>query len=217
MPLLLQVKLLRVLQNREIEPVGGSKTLPVNVRIITATHRDLEKAVKDGDMREDLFYRLNVIPIKIPSLCERREDIPLLISYFLQRFVSADGRNSIEFDDECLEMLMGYDWPGNVRELENLIERLVILRGGSIIKPNDLPIKILQNNPTYVKKYDSVIQLSNEGLDLKKTLSDIEDSLIAQALEMTSGNKNQASKLLTMNRTTLIEKMKKKGLLYTTH
>lgn len=112
---------------------------------------------------------------------------------------------------------MGYDWPGNVRELENLIERLVILRGGSIIKPNDLPIKILQNNPTYVKKYDSVIQLSNEGIDLKKTLSDIEDSLIAQALEMTSGNKNQASKLLTMNRTTLIEKMKKKGLLYTTH
>jgi len=217
MPLLLQVKLLRVLQNREIEPVGGTKTLPVNVRIITATHRDLEKAVKDGDMREDLFYRLNVIPIKVPSLCERREDIPLLISYFLQRFVSADGRNSIEFDDEALEMLMGYDWPGNVRELENLIERLVILRGGSLIKPNDLPIKILQNNPTYVQKYDSIIQLTNEGLDLKKTLSDIEDSLISQALEMTGGNKNQASKLLTMNRTTLIEKMKKKGLLYVTH
>lgn len=217
MPLLLQVKLLRVLQSREIEPVGGSKTLPVDVRIITATHRDLEKAVKDGDMREDLFYRLNVIPIKIPSLCERREDIPLLISYFLERFVSADGRNTIEFDDEALEMLMGYDWPGNVRELENLMERLVILRGGSVIKPNDLPIKILQNNPTYVKKYDSIIELTSEGLDLKKTLCDIEDSLISQALEMTGGNKNQASKLLTMNRTTLIEKMKKKGLLYVTH
>lgn len=217
MPLLLQVKLLRVLQNREIEPVGGTGTLPVDVRIITATHRDLEKAVKDGDMREDLFYRLNVIPIKVPALAERREDIPLLISFFLQRFTSADGRNTIEFDDETLEMLMGYDWPGNVRELENLIERLVILKGGSVIKPNDLPIKILQNNPTYVKKYDSIIQLTNEGLDLKKTLSDIEDSLITQALEMTGGNKNQASKLLTMNRTTLIEKMKKKGLLYVTH
>lgn len=217
MPLLLQVKLLRVLQNRVIEPVGGSATLPIDVRIITATHRDLEKSVKDGDMREDLFYRLNVIPIKIPSLSERREDIPLLISYFLERFVSADGRNSIEFNDESLEMIMGYDWPGNVRELENLIERLVILRGGSIIKVDDLPIKIIQSNPTYVKKYDSIIELTSDGLDLKKTLSDIEDSLIAQALEITGGNKNQASKLLTMNRTTLIEKMKKKGLLHVTH
>ncbi len=212
MPLLLQVKLLRVLQNREIERVGGTGTTPVDVRIITATHRDLENAVSQGDFREDLFYRLNVIPIKIPALAERREDIPLLISYFLSRFVSADGRNNIEFDDEVLEILMTYDWPGNVRELENLIERLVILKGGNQVKPSDLPAKFLQNRPDKVSRYNKLITLSENGIDLKTTLSEIEDSLILQALELTRGNKNRASKLLKMNRTTLIEKMKKKNL-----
>jgi DNA-binding NtrC family response regulator len=212
MPLLLQVKLLRVLQARVIERVGSTSTTPVDVRIITATHRDLDKHVEEGNFREDLYYRLNVIPIKVPSLCERREDIPLLISYFLSRFVSADGRNNIEFDDEALELLLSYDWPGNVRELENLMERLVILRGGSVIRATDLPIKLLECAPSYMKSYDSLITLPDSGIDLKQTLSNIEDSLILQALEQTSGNKNQASKLLSMNRTTLIEKMKKKQL-----
>lgn len=212
MPLLLQVKLLRVLQARVIERVGSTCVTPVDVRIITATHRDLDKHVEEGNFREDLYYRLNVIPIKVPSLCERREDIPLLISYFLSRFVSADGRNNIEFDDEALELLLSYDWPGNVRELENLMERLVILRGGSVIRATDLPIKLLERAPHYMKSYDSLITLPDTGIDLKQTLSNIEDSLILQALEHTSGNKNQASKLLSMNRTTLIEKMKKKQL-----
>ena len=212
MPLLLQVKLLRVLQGRVIERVGSTTTTPVDVRIITATHRDLEKHVEEGNFREDLYYRLNVIPIKVPSLCERREDIPLLISYFLSRFVSADGRNNIEFDDEALELLLSYDWPGNVRELENLMERLVILRGGSVIRATDLPIKFLEKAPHYMNSYDSLITLPEAGIDLKQTLSNIEDSLILQALELTSGNKNQASKLLSMNRTTLIEKMKKKQI-----
>ena len=212
MPLLLQVKLLRVLQGRVIERVGSTTTTPVDVRIITATHRDLEKHVEEGNFREDLYYRLNVIPIKVPSLCERREDIPLLISYFLSRFVSADGRNSIEFDDESLELLLGYDWPGNVRELENLMERLVILRGGSVIRPSDLPVKFLEKAPMHLSSYDSLISLPESGIDLKHTLSSIEDSLILQALSKTEGNKNQASKLLSMNRTTLIEKMKKKQL-----
>ncbi|MEI8346694.1 MAG: sigma-54 dependent transcriptional regulator [Pseudomonadota bacterium] len=211
MPLILQVKLLRVLQNRQIEPVGSTESIQVNVRIITATHRDLEKSVVDGNFREDLFYRLNVIPIKVPSLSERRDDIPLLISYFLSRFASADGRNSIDFTDEALELLMTYNWPGNVRELENLIERLVILRGGSLIRPDDLPAKFFQNRPTKAMS-EHLISLPDNGLDLKKTISDIEDSLIAQALDKTSGNKNQASRLLQMNRTTLIEKMKKKGM-----
>lgn len=213
MPLLLQVKLLRVLQNREIERVGCTETLPIDVRIITATHHDLEKSVMDGNFREDLFYRLNVIPIKVPALNERREDIPLLISYFLSRFVSADGRNKLEFDQDSLELLMGYDWPGNVRELENLIERLVILRGGSLIRAKDLPAKFFKHSPGQASEFDSLISLPEQGVDLKKALSDIEDSLIVQALERTKGNKNQASKLLAMNRTTLIEKMKKKGLL----
>ena len=213
MPLLLQVKILRVLQNKEIEPVGSTATINVDARIITATHRDLEKAVQDGLFREDLFYRLNVIPVKIPALCERREDIPLLISYFLSRFVSADGRNKLEFDDEVLELLLGYDWPGNVRELENLIERLVILKGGGIVKVEDLSAKFFKNRPAQYMS-TNLISLPEQGVDLKRILSDIEDSLIEQALERTNGNKNQASKLLQMNRTTLIEKMKKKGSLH---
>lgn len=213
MPLLLQVKLLRVLQNRVIERVGSTETTEIDVRIITATHRNLEESVSEGNFREDLYYRLNVIPIKIPALHERREDIPLMISYFLSKFVSADGRNNIEFDDETLELLIGYDWPGNVRELENLIERLVILKGGNQIKSSDLPAKFLKTAPQSVESYKNIISLPSDGVDLKQVLSDIEDSLINQALEITGGNKNQASKLLTMNRTTLIEKMKKKGFL----
>lgn len=211
MPLLLQVKLLRVLQNRVIERVGSTTTTPVDVRIITATHRNLEAAVSEGNFREDLYYRLNVIPIRVPALASRKEDIPLLISYFLSRFVSADGRNNLEFDDESLGLLMAYDWPGNVRELENLIERLVILKGGNVISAGDLPAKFLQNKGI-PSRFDDLITLPEDGMDLKQTLSDIEDSLIQQALEKTDGNKNQASKLLHMNRTTLIEKMKKKGM-----
>jgi two-component system response regulator PilR (NtrC family) len=211
MPLLLQVKLLRVLQSRMIERVGGNETIPVDVRIIAATHRDLEKAVINGDFREDLFYRLNVIPIKIPALKERKEDIPILISYFLRKFASADGRNMIKFEDEAFEVMMNYDWPGNVRELENLIERLVILKGGSSIKLQDLPDKFLGNN-LKTSGYEQLLNLPESGLDLKRVISDIEDSLIFQALERTSWNKNQASKLLSMNRTTLIEKIKKKSL-----
>jgi DNA-binding NtrC family response regulator len=212
MPLLLQVKLLRVIQNLQIEPVGGSRPLDVDVRIIAATHRDLEVAVAEQKFREDLFYRLNVIPIKLPALKERREDIPLLISFFLSRFVSADGSNSIEFSQEALELLMGYDWPGNVRELENVIERLVILKGGNTIVPEDLPAKIYRHNPLATSLYKSIFELPDEGVDMKKVLSDIEDSLITQALSRTKGNKNRASKLLSLNRTTLIEKMKKKSL-----
>jgi two-component system, NtrC family, response regulator PilR len=212
MPLLLQVKLLRVLQNRQIEPVGSTSTMDINVRVIAATHRDLDKQVSDGKFREDLFYRLNVIPVSLPALKERREDIPLLIGHFLQRFVSADGSNRIEFSEEALEMLLSYDWPGNVRELENVIERLVILRGGSRILPEDLPAKIFRHNPLRSSLYKTIFELPEEGVNIKRILSDIEDSLILQALDRTSGNKNQASKLLQLNRTTLIEKMKKKNL-----
>ncbi len=212
MPLMLQVKLLRVLQTMLIEPIGGHETRPVDVRVITATHRNLEQAVQEGHFREDLYYRFNVIPIKVPALKERREDIPLLIAYFLDRFASADGSNLIEINDSTLELLMSYDWPGNVRELENLIERLVILRGGSLVRPEDLPAKIYRHNPLASSLYQNIFELPEEGVDLKDVLSKIEDSLIVQALKKTSGNKNQASKLLSLNRTTLIEKMKKKSL-----
>lgn len=212
MPQLLQVKLLRVLQERVIEPVGSSEIFPIDVRVIAATHRDLEKAVQEGKFREDLFYRLNVIPIRMPALKERREDIPLLISHFLDRFVSADRSNEISFAPLTMDLLMGYDWPGNVRELENVIERLVILRGGNEILPEDLPAKIFRSNPLATQQYKTLFELPEPGVDLKQILSDIEDSLIMQAMTRTGGNKNQASKLLSLNRTTLIEKMKKKNL-----
>lgn len=212
MPQLLQVKLLRVLQERQIEPVGSAETTDIDVRVIAATHRDLEKAVLEGKFREDLFYRLNVIPIRMPALKERREDIPLLISHFLDRFVSADRSNEISFAPLAMDLLMGYDWPGNVRELENVIERLVILRGGNEILPEDLPAKIFRSNPLATNQYKTLFELPEPGVDLKQILSDIEDSLIKQAMDRTRGNKNQASKLLSLNRTTLIEKMKKKNL-----
>lgn len=212
MPLLLQVKLLRVLQERMIEPVGSNEVVTIDTRIIAATHRDLEKSVAEGKFREDLYYRLNVIPIRMPALKERREDIPLLISHFLDRFVSADRSNEISFASLTMDLLMGYDWPGNVRELENVIERLVILRGGNEILPEDLPAKIFRSNPLATHQYKTLFELPDLGVDLKQILSDIEDSLIMQAMNRTRGNKNQASKLLTLNRTTLIEKMKKKNL-----
>jgi two-component system response regulator PilR (NtrC family) len=211
MPLLLQVKLLRVLQGRQIEPVGSSYSIDVDVRIITATHKDVEKLVQDGNFREDLYYRLNVIPLKVPSLCERKEDIPLLISYFLDKYSSADGRNRIRFDPKAVELLMKYDWPGNVRELENLIERLVILKAGGVIKASDLPAKILSSYNN-ISLDEHLVKLPDLGIDLNSLLGQIEDSLIFQALEKTKGNKNQASKLLSLNRTTLIERMKKKGI-----
>jgi DNA-binding NtrC family response regulator len=212
MPLLLQVKLLRVLQNRTIEPVGSTEPIKIDTRVIAATHRNLETMVEDGSFREDLFYRLNVIPISIPALKDRKEDIPLLLAHFVNRFISADRSNEIRFSDKALEMLIDYDWPGNVRELENIIERLVILRGGSEILPEDLPAKIFRNNPLATDHYKHIFELPKDGVNLKRVLSDIEDSLILQALGHTDGNKNQASKLLSLNRTTLIEKMKKKAL-----
>ena len=212
MPMLLQVKLLRVLQERQIEPVGATDTQDIDVRVIAATHRDLDKAVQEGKFREDLFYRLNVIPVRMPALKDRREDIPLLISHFLDRFVSADRSNEISFAPLAMDLLMGYDWPGNVRELENVIERLVILRGGNEILPEDLPAKIFRSNPLATQTYKTLFELPEVGVDLKQILSDIEDSLIMQAMNRTGGNKNQASKLLALNRTTLIEKMKKKHL-----
>ncbi len=212
MPQLLQVKLLRVLQNKTIEPVGANTSISINTRVIAATHRNLETMVEEGSFREDLYYRLNVIPIKIPSLKERKEDIPLLVSYFVDRFVSADRSNMITFAPKTIELLMGYDWPGNVRELENIVERLVILRGGNEILPEDLPAKIFRHNPLATEHYKQIFELPKDGIDLKKVLSEIEDSLIIQALGYTEGNKNQASKLLNLNRTTLIEKMKKKSL-----
>lgn len=205
----LQVKLLRVLQTKQFEPVGSNESVTVNSRVVAATHQNLEVAVANGDFREDLFYRLNVIPLKVPALKERREDIQLLISYFLKKYVSADLSNRIRFSKQSFDLMMNYDWPGNVRELENVIERLVILKGGSTILPEDLPNSLYKTASNENIDYRKVLTLPEKGLDLKKLMTEIEESLINQALDRTGGNKNRAAQLLQLNRTTLIEKLKR--------
>lgn len=207
----LQVKILRALQERCFEPVGSTKTVSVNVRVITATNIDLDKAVIEGNFREDLYYRLNVIPIQIPGLRERKTDIPLLLSHFLELYGRTKGRNLTGFTSEALDCLSHYAWPGNIRELENLVERLTILKGQGIVDVHDLPPKYRAQNT------QSVVQISHhdipeEGLDFNTAVDAYENNLILRALEKTGWNRNQAAALLRLNRTTLVEKIKKKGL-----
>jgi DNA-binding NtrC family response regulator len=204
----LQVKLLRVLQERTFEPVGSSKTLRVDVRVIAATNQQLEQAIREGRFREDLYYRLNVIPIEVPPLRERREDIPLLAQHFLE-VLSHERQTKIEsISDEAMARLCGYHWPGNVRELENLVERLTILRGDGEIGVEDLPDGFAQSDPALPR----APKLPEAGLSFRDVVDDFEADLILQALEQTGWNKNRAARLLGLNRTTLIEKIKKKGL-----
>ncbi len=259
----LQVKLLRVLQEHEIERVGGDKVIPVNIRVITATHVNLTKAVDEGRFREDLFYRLNVIPITMPPLRERLDDVPLLIDYFLARFRENRGSEVTGVDEAALKRLLTYFWPGNVRELENLMERMVTLADDQVLGLEDIPSKILSategkeppeinlhpaapaspepnvddspkkdeerppadsvspsgqrtspfypNSPEEVSGADWVFPA--EGLDFNGLVSVYEERLIRGALEAAGGVKNQAAKLLGLNRTTLVEKMRKKGIL----
>lgn len=209
MSMKLQVKILRVLQERKFEPVGSTKTHEVDVRIITATNQDLDKAVKNGGFREDLFYRLNVIPVKIPPLRERRSDIPLLAQHFLRLFNEENKTTVSGFTDDAVRFFEDYEWPGNVRELENFIERVTVLKKGGLIGINDLPPQ-MKGVP---KKYESgEVYIPNDGLAFKDAVSEFEEKLIIQALSRTSGNKNKAANLLKLNRTTLVEKIKKLGV-----
>ena len=205
----LQVKLLRVLQERTFEPVGSAKTLNANVRVIAATNVDLERAVEQGRFREDLFYRLNVIPIKIPALRERRSDIPLLLHHFVETFNRTRGRRLSGFAPDALDVLTHYAWPGNIRELENLVERLSILKGEGMVTVNDLPDRYrkisMGSDPTK-------IEIPDQGVDFNTAVDTYENALIMRALEKTGWNRNQAALLLRLNRTTLVEKIKKKGL-----
>jgi len=212
MPPVLQVKLLRVLQERAFERVGGSKTIHIDIRVIAATNVDLEEAVRQGRFREDLFYRLNVIPIRVPPLRERKADIPLLIEHFLAKF--SRGGKTVTVDDAARRSLVAYDWPGNVRELENMMERLVILSNGSVVTREDLPERIRGAGGRSV--LDSGVMeipcLPEEGIPLNEVVNEFEKAIIIQALDRTNWNKNRAAKLLQMNRTTLIEKMKKQQI-----
>ena len=213
----LQAKLLRVIQEKEFEPVGGVKPVPVNVRIIAATHRDLEKAVADGTFREDLYYRLSVVPITIPPLRERCEDIPLLVEKFVQVF-NRNKRAPLEgFTPEALMALKEYPWPGNVRELENLVQRMAILFGGRKAGLAELPPKyrahIVNLPPAQELEIPERPEVwEGDGIDFNNLVSDFEDQLILKALAATNGNKKEAARLLNLKRTTLLEKIKKKGI-----
>ena len=224
MDLSLQVKILRVLQEREFERVGGTKTFKANVRVIAATNRDLEQEVARGNFREDLFYRLNVIPVNLPPLRERQEDIPLLANYFLQKFCRSQERCIMRLAAETQNILLSYSWPGNVRELENFMERLSILCDEDIITPTDLPDKILKETGTDIParpKIQAVAQgfrlpavrdMQEQGVGLKDFFDIMETHLLKEALNMADGVKNQAAEILGIKRTTLIEKLKKKKI-----
>ena len=207
----LQVKLLRVLQERRFEPVGSAKTQEADVRVIAATNVDLAKAVAKGQFREDLFYRLNVIPIAIPSLKERRSDIPLLLHHFVTTFNQTKNRNLTGFSADALEALYHYAWPGNIRELENLVERLAILKGNGQVEMADLP-EHYRATPSVTPVPSDAIEIPENGMDFNTAVDAYENLLILQALEKTGWNRNQAAALLKLNRTTLVEKIKKKGL-----
>ncbi len=246
MDLSLQVKILRVLQEKEIERVGGSGIKKVDVRIIAATNRDLEQEVAKGRFREDLYYRLNVIPLHLPPLRERGGDVLLLVSHFLQNFCKKKKRESLTLSPIAARILTAYPWPGNVRELENFMERLSILVDGNVVQVEDLPQKILdavgplddlpeveeivtaepiKENiaPTSAAPapsersveqgfvWPNLQDLENFNMGLKEFLDSIEDRLLEEALAKSDGVKNQAAELLKIKRTTLIEKLKKKG------
>ncbi len=220
LPLDMQVKLLRVLQENEIQPIGGNLPIKINVRIIAATNKDLEKLVAENKFREDLFYRLNVINIHLPPLRERKEDIDLLIEHYIKIFSEKHEKSDkiIGIAEETKFILKNYNWPGNVRELKNCIERLVVLKSEGIILPSDLPPKFFNIDSSEVEVSEkefmnNLFQLSDEGVDLKSLIDNIETSMIIQALEKSGGVKEKAAKLLGIKRTTLIEKMKRKNLM----
>ena len=202
----LQMKLLRVLQEREFERVGDSNTTKVDVRVIAATNSDLTRMVADGQFREDLYYRLNVIPVQIPPLRERRDDIPLLIQHFLDKF-KGDAKTPLTLSQEAMRRLMSFSWPGNVRQLENAAERAIAFRGGrGQIEVADLPPELAGAEPPPLA---ASVMLPEQGLDLGAFVSNIERELIERSLERTKGNKGQAAKLLNLKRTTLVEKLKR--------
>ena len=206
---LLQSKLLRVLQERQFERIGGIKTIKTDIRVIAATHQDLKQAVQQKRFREDLYYRLNVIPVRIPPLRERKTDIPLLAHHFLDHFNRSKKKKIKGITDEAMESLMNYDWPGNVRELENTIERVVILVDRDIIGHQDLPERF---HALPQPESPQVLEIPEEGISLDTAVNEYERNLILQALIKTGWVKNKAARLLNLNRTTLIEKIKRQNL-----
>ncbi len=204
----MQVKLLRALQEKVVRKVGGTEEEPVDVRIIAATNQDLEARIQTGELREDLYYRINVLPIHLPPLRQRREDIPLLVDFFLQKYCKQMDLPPRQISIEAMQMLESYDWPGNVRELENLIERALALSHAETVTTRDLPVHLL----THRRVDSSLIELPEEGLDLEAHLEGIRAQLMQQALERTGGVQTQAAELLRMSFRSFRYYAKKAGL-----
>jgi transcriptional regulator with PAS, ATPase and Fis domain len=211
MPLALQAKLLRVLEDRSVRPLGADRSSQRDVRVIAATNKDLGKAVRRGAFREDLFYRLQVVPIIIPPLRERRSDIPLLIDYFLQRMQARFAQRQWTISKEALVRLWSYDWPGNVRELENMVERLAILCEGSVIEASLLPENLLGGIRSSEPRM--VSSLGDGEINLTAMVREFEGRLINEALRRTHGNKQAAARLLGLKRTTFSAKLRRCGVL----
>lgn len=216
MPPSLQVKILRALQEKEFEPVGGNKTVKSDCRVIAATNIDLEQEVGKGHFREDLYYRLNVIPMNLPPLRERKEDIPALVHHFVGQFNRKKGYNIKDIHSDAMSALIAYNWPGNVRELENICQRMSILKVEGNIDLVDVPPRVLKPKPVASTSVPWAQWIANGipegGIAFDALVEQFENDLIMRALEQTKWNKNQAAQLLQVNRTTLVEKIKKRGL-----
>ena len=209
MPLLLQVKLLRVLDNNLVTPVGGTTSMKVDVRVLSATNRDLGEMAEEGGFRKDLYYRLNVIPITVPPLRERGDDIPLLATHFMRQHAKRMGLENLQFTPETMETLRGYGWPGNVRELANVIERALALCNGDCISLDDLPPNVRQFKPDLAKES---LALPEEGIDMEGRIAEIEINLITQALERSHYSQKRAAELLRLTPRSLRYRLQKYGL-----
>ena len=210
LPLMMQVKLLRVLQDREFKRVGGTEDIRVDVRIIAATNKDLERAVKEKRFREDLYYRLNVIQIKLPNLRERREDIEVLATHFLKRYSEELNKNISGISPEALHLLLNYEYPGNVRELQNIIERAVALGTDQELTAHNL--RSYLDEQIHTKKGMIDLDIPNEGIDLEKVVEDLERTLLLKALDRTRGIKKKAADLLHINFRSMRYRLEKYGL-----
>ncbi|HYK87596.1 MAG TPA: sigma-54 dependent transcriptional regulator [Acidobacteriota bacterium] len=210
MPLDLQVKLLRVLQEKEFQKLGGNATVKVDVRIIAAANGDLMERVRKGEFREDLYYRLNVIPIHVLPLRKRREDIPLLVSHFTRKFCAEQKVQLKKVSHDAIKLLIAFDWPGNVRQLENAVEMAVALSGErELLDVEDFPIVAKPSSEDQIFRN---IEIPDEGIHLNTLVSDLERKLILQSLHATGGNKKRAASLLHLKRTTFVEKLKRMGM-----
>jgi two-component system, NtrC family, response regulator AtoC len=214
------VKLLRAIQEQEFERVGGIRTLNVDVRLIAATNRDLKQLIAEGKFREDLYYRLAVVPIALPALRERREDVPLLVRHFIEKYDQRLGKKVEGIEDEALQLLMSYSWPGNIRELENLMERSVLFADGPLILASALPDSLREKGPAAAVPIAAVGPLgaiaAPSGASMKEIVrqaqAELEKELITRALEETGGNVTRSAKRLQISRKSLQVKMKELGL-----